>query len=320
MGTSFGQIGTAPTEGEKKETANDWMAQIRSEQKDKQDTLAYWDGRIRVHPQEAGHYFERGRLRAQLAKDDDRAGLDAAIADFSRAVELEPKHAEALCQRGFLAWRKKELDAALADFCRVIELVPDHSTALIARGQVYLAMEDFDRAITDFDRAAAIRPGEKDSPTLIGRAQCFAAKGEYRRAIDDLSAVMAKLDVEPWVYQQRASYYLELGETARAMADIDVVLRLQPDEPLARFLRVTLLMQKGRYDIAPGSGETPTATHGPPVSLFLAFPVGMDGCRRAGPKPGPDRAVRSDHGADRTLRPWSASRPCRGSQPDWHRP
>ena len=186
MGTSFGQIGTAPTEGEKKETANDWMAQIRSEQKDKQDTLAYWDGRIRVHPQEAGHYFERGRLRAQLAKDDDRAGLDAAIADFSRAVELEPKHAEALCQRGFLAWRKKELNAALADFCRVIELVPDHSTALIARGQVYLAMEDFDRAITDFDRAAAIRPGEKDSPTLIGRAQCFAAKGEYRRAIDDL--------------------------------------------------------------------------------------------------------------------------------------
>ncbi|HEY6838614.1 MAG TPA: tetratricopeptide repeat protein, partial [Geobacteraceae bacterium] len=53
-----------------------------------------------------------------------RSELDAAIADYTKAIELEPKDDAYYKNRGTAHMEKKEFDPALADFMRAIELNP----------------------------------------------------------------------------------------------------------------------------------------------------------------------------------------------------
>ena len=48
---------------------------------------------------------------------------------------------------------------ALADFTRAIELDPNDAWAITSRGQTYQAMERYDDALADFTRAIELDPG-----------------------------------------------------------------------------------------------------------------------------------------------------------------
>ena len=60
--------------------------------------------------------------------------LEQAIADFSRAIELEPENATAYRGRGVAYNESGDPDQALADFERAIELQPDEATTYYSRG------------------------------------------------------------------------------------------------------------------------------------------------------------------------------------------
>jgi tetratricopeptide (TPR) repeat protein len=66
--------------------------------------------------------------------------------------------AEALSKRGEAKRRKGDLDGALADFERALALQPDLAAAYSGRGLVRNAKEDFERALADLRRAFELRP------------------------------------------------------------------------------------------------------------------------------------------------------------------
>jgi tetratricopeptide (TPR) repeat protein len=53
-------------------------------------------------------------------------------------------------------------DEAIADFTRAIELDPDYAWAIGSRGQVHQAMRRHDEAIADFTRAIELDPDLAD--------------------------------------------------------------------------------------------------------------------------------------------------------------
>jgi tetratricopeptide (TPR) repeat protein len=61
-------------------------------------------------------YYNRGN--AEKAKGD----LDGAIADYTRAIELDPRSADAYFNRGNAKKAKGDLDGATADYNRSREL------------------------------------------------------------------------------------------------------------------------------------------------------------------------------------------------------
>src|SRR5262249_60612061 len=63
-------------------------------------------------------YFNRGV--AENANGD----FEGAIADYNRAIELDPKYAAAYSNRGIAKQAKGDLDGAITDFSRAIELDP----------------------------------------------------------------------------------------------------------------------------------------------------------------------------------------------------
>src|SRR4029077_18844208 len=100
----------------------------------------------------ADDYNSRGL--AKEAKGD----YDGAIADFNRAIELDPKLAIFYTNRGLAKEAKGDLDGAIADYTRAIELDPKQPGAYMNRGLAKEAKGDLDGAIPDFNRANELDP------------------------------------------------------------------------------------------------------------------------------------------------------------------
>ena len=81
-----------------------------------------------------------------------------ALADFDAVLRLVPRHAVALCNRG---WAEAELgrhEGALADFDAALQLEPSYSRAWGNRGWAKAELGRYEEAIADFDARAAPGP------------------------------------------------------------------------------------------------------------------------------------------------------------------
>ncbi len=171
--------------------------------------------------------------------------MNAAIADFSRAVALDPDPVLARYWRGYVADKTKDRAAAIADYSWVIEHHPEIVSALIVRGKALMNRGELDRAIADFDRADG-RPGADQTSVWIYRAWCLAANGQHDRAIADYSRAIDKSGVSAtWVYMGRARSYRATGDHKSALHDLDEALSLQPQDVSVHGLRAEIHMEMG---------------------------------------------------------------------------
>ena len=86
-------------------------------------------------PNFAKSYYNRGNAYR------DRVDFDKAVADYTKAVELNAGYAEAYYNRGKLYDEAGEYDKAIADFSAVIELEPEHADAYGYRGTLCTVMK-----------------------------------------------------------------------------------------------------------------------------------------------------------------------------------
>jgi ankyrin repeat protein len=108
---------------------------------------------------------------------------DGAIADFDKAIDLNPDNAELYQMRGGPKLGKRDFAGAIADYNKAIELKPDCADAYKGRGLVMLAKRDFDDAIADFNKAIELKPN--DAFTYNYRASAKRGKGDLDGANAD---------------------------------------------------------------------------------------------------------------------------------------
>ncbi len=84
--------------------------------------------------------------------------LDGAIADFTRAIELNPKDDAPYYNRAQAKWLKKDGAGAIADYTRAIELGSTNPAAYNNRGNARAENNDRDGAIADYTRAIELKP------------------------------------------------------------------------------------------------------------------------------------------------------------------
>ena len=89
----------------------------------------------------------------------DNGKYDLAIADFTKAIELNPRLALAYLNRGLAYASKGQFDLAITDFTKVIELNPRLAIAYYKRGVAYAdGKGQFDHAIADCTTAIELNP------------------------------------------------------------------------------------------------------------------------------------------------------------------
>ena len=94
----------------------------------------------------------------------EKGEYDRAIADYDRAIQLNPDDAYPLSNRGNAHEHKGEYDRAIADYDQVIKLKPDHALSFYNRGIAFRLKGEYDRAIRDYDRAIELKPDGMDAP------------------------------------------------------------------------------------------------------------------------------------------------------------
>jgi tetratricopeptide (TPR) repeat protein len=77
-------------------------------------------------PQDAKGFFQRGEDNYY------KGNFDAAIADFQKAVELDPNYADAYCEMGVSYMEKSDWDSAIVQLGKAIEIDPNHPKAQYA--------------------------------------------------------------------------------------------------------------------------------------------------------------------------------------------
>jgi tetratricopeptide (TPR) repeat protein len=155
-----------------------------------------------------------------------KANLDSAIADFTKAIEINPKDVVAYGNRG-LAWHKKgDYDKAIADFTKVTEIDPKYAPTYYNRGLTWEKKGDYDKAIADYSKAIEIDP--KLGWAYNNRGNAWSNKGDLNKAIADFTKAIGINPNYAEAYYNRGLAWHKKGELDKAKADRDKAIEINP--------------------------------------------------------------------------------------------
>jgi tetratricopeptide (TPR) repeat protein len=147
--------------------------------------IDYLSRTIEIDPNYRDAYFNRARAYRGLGE------FKLAIADYSKAIELEPS-AAAYNNRGNAYRYLGDFKQAIADFNTAIEIRPDYALAYSNRGDAHLGAGEIEQAFADYERAIELEPDNADHHFWRGGA--YYSQGEYELAAADYSRAV---DLEP---------------------------------------------------------------------------------------------------------------------------
>jgi tetratricopeptide (TPR) repeat protein len=267
--------------------ARSYMENRKRKMKNHFDVAARWmvvviaalflvSGAIAQEPDDmsAEDYYLRAKEALRKAAEEDPPGIDnwramqkerlkRALADLTKAIELEPDNREYLIERSNVFHSMDEPRLAIKDLTRVIELDPtdpelysmradiydtegmeerslaDRTKAISLdaknprwyneRGIAYSHQGKTAQAIVDYDRALKVDP--KNTDALANRAYAYFSSHDFSRSLANWTMV---IKLEPsFAYHRvsRAEVYMTTRQYAKAIADYTEAIRLSPDVP-----------------------------------------------------------------------------------------
>ena len=143
-----------------------------------------FDQALRLNPNDTFALDRRG-----VAYLDAGKSQQLALADFNAAIRANPSDGDAFDHRGYLERHNGDFNAAVADESRAIELEPQAALPWANRGYAYAGKHWWDWAIADF--TDALRVANNYVFALQGRADAERRKGDTRAAVKDYGDVIA---------------------------------------------------------------------------------------------------------------------------------
>ena len=181
--------------------------------------LRDFDTAIRLSPDFARAYLNRGILKAELAPALRGENLLRAI--FS----LDDEYDSILREIDVTNSRLAAYTCAISDYDKVLCLEPNNTKAYIYRGQAKRELKQYIDAISDYDIAIHLNSDEAEAYFCQARAKKFLRGGRYSAAIVDYdTAIRLKSDYVE-AYCGRADANEMCGQYESAISDWDVILQ-----------------------------------------------------------------------------------------------
>ncbi len=149
--------------------------------------------------------------------------LEEAVAEFRRAVELDPYNVpyNAKLASGFYAVGR--YDEAIGQAERTIEMDPDFPWAYATSGRAYSQKGLHEKAISTYTKALTLSNGDPARDPFL--AYMFAVSGHEVEARNTLKAVMNLAEQGQYGAFGVAIIYTGLGDKDRAFHWLDVALK-----------------------------------------------------------------------------------------------
>jgi tetratricopeptide (TPR) repeat protein len=177
----------------------------------------------------AGLYLKRGQLYSDL--EDWKAALD----DYQRAANLDPRLSIVDLARGKTLFRAGRLSAAKDALDRFLRSTPVHAEALVLRARTLAQLGSLDASVSDYTRAIAhlARQGHPNPDYYLERARVSAERGREHvpdalRSLDEgITALGALATLQSYAIELE----LQLGHTEAALERLDTVAAQHPRRP-----------------------------------------------------------------------------------------
>ena len=186
-------------------------------------------------PDNAAVHYNLGWLHLQAGRTQE------AVDSLRAALRIEPSHAKALHDLGIVHARNGSWAEAAQSLGAAIAAHPDFPEAHYSLGLVHAQQGDFAKAEESLRAAVRFRDGYAEALTDLGGV--YIQTGRHRQALLVLEQARSAKPELAQAYLNAARAHLALGDKASALANVDALLQVRPDDPTALALRNRLQSQ-----------------------------------------------------------------------------
>lgn len=202
-------------------------ARTVSQQSVWKDSVSLWTHVLEVEGEVPLAYNSRGLVYQEMGDHQK------AIADFNRAIELDPGYAFPYNNRGYSYQKMNDREKAQRDYDKAIELNPKIANPYNNRGLLYYDHDEFEKAVRDFRKAIELDPKLLNSYMNLGLA--YMELGRFTEALGAFDAGLRLSPTQPDLLVNRGFLYMTLDEYAKAAADFEAAAKYNPDDPSAHW-------------------------------------------------------------------------------------
>ena len=209
--------------------------------------------------------------RGNLARAEDACG---------RALDVNPRDADAFKLRGYAYLLEHRFERAAADFRAALRLKPGDSEDMAGYGQSLSGLGQYEAAAMQFGKALAVSPQK----AAYWNGLCWAQTGSGRQLHRALAACNRALAIEPGApgtLNSRGLVYLRMKRFNVAIADYSLSLRARAQQASAWFGRGLARLSTGQIAGAADIVEA-RRRDGAIDEMFIAMGVLPARCDRLG--------------------------------------
>jgi tetratricopeptide (TPR) repeat protein/S1-C subfamily serine protease len=204
--------------------------------------LADYTKAIELNPNYALAYNNRGTLY------DDQQKYELALADYNQAIELNRNNAQAYYNRGNLYYDLQKYDLALSDYNKAIDINPNFANAYNNRGNLYDDLQKYDLALSDYNQALQLNPN--DPMAYLNRGLLYYNLQKYELALADYNQAIRINPNYALAYNNRGGLYKDLQKYDLALSDINKAIEINPNFANAYYNRGLLYHNQQKYNLA----------------------------------------------------------------------
>jgi len=174
----------------------------------------------------------------------NRGQLELAMADYNKALSLDPMHVGAYVNRGAMHVEKNEFNEAVSDYETSLKLNANFQ-AFYNLGNIYRKLKKYDLALDHYTKAIEVQPRREE--VYNNRGVVFLNLGEYEKAYNDFSKGMSLNPLHHESYNNRGFALSLMGKYDMAIRDFEMALKLKPDYMLVYYNRGKVYRLKGNF-------------------------------------------------------------------------
>lgn len=180
-----------------------------------------------------------------------KGDLDAALAFFTQAKQLDPSHYKALLYSGFTLLMQGRFDEALSDFHAALPLTPSDPDLHDYMGRCYMGLGETGKAVEHFKKAASVH----SQTDYVADGALVIPAFRFKHDLEQLTALDQKSELDETAQKSLAAFRAVWSETDSQAQVVSI------DKQSTHFNPVSYVYQN-RIHLEPGAAVSGAALNG----------------------------------------------------------